>query len=180
LRGSSGGGNALSRQPGVGAASSTYGGNRSNLGGQGAAVLTGDSPELQVEETVLANRRLQDDRGTLLDEVNIDKVLGFGSMGMVYHGRLYDTRVVVKLIEHGTGVPGKEKERGRLARVEACVSRLLLHPNIVTTYDACTGRLQPGHLASKLGRGGSRAGRGGAGGRQRFMTVMVQELCELG
>lgn len=91
-------------------------------------------------------------------------------------------QVVIKLIEHGTGVLGKEKERGRLARVEACVSRMLLHPNIVLTYDACTGRLQPGRLAAKLGRGGGGMGgssRGG-GGRQRFMTVMVQEFCELG
>lgn len=29
----------------------------------------------------------------LLTQIHIDKVLGFGSMGMVYHGRLYDTRV---------------------------------------------------------------------------------------
>nr|BCL66083.1 protein tyrosine kinase [Volvox africanus] len=144
----------------------------------GAALSGGDTVELEVEEAVLANRRIQDDRGVLLEEVAIDKVLGFGSMGMVYHGRLYDTKVVVKLIEHGTGVLGKEKERGRLARVEACVSRMLLHPNIVLTYDACTGNLQPGRLAAKLGRGGG--GGGARGGRQRFMTVMVQEFCELG
>nr|BCL66152.1 protein tyrosine kinase [Volvox reticuliferus] len=144
----------------------------------GAALSGGEAVELEVEEAVLANRRMQDDRGVLLDEVAIDKVLGFGSMGMVYHGRLYDTKVVVKLIEHGTGVLGKEKERGRLARVEACVSRMLLHPNIVLTYDACTGNLQPGRLAAKLGRGG--CGVGTRGGRQRFMTVMVQEFCELG
>jgi hypothetical protein len=86
--------------------------------------------------------------------------------------------VVVKLIEHGTGVLGKEKERGRLARVEAAVSRLLLHPNCVTTYDAATGPLHAGGLAAKLGRGG--AGGGGRGGRPRLMTVMVQELCEHG
>ncbi|GLI62921.1 protein tyrosine kinase [Volvox africanus] len=144
----------------------------------GAALSGGDTVELEVEEAVLANRRMQDDRGVLLEEIAIDKVLGFGSMGMVYHGRLYDTKVVVKLIEHGTGVLGKEKERGRLARVEACVSRMLLHPNIVLTYDACTGSLQPGRLAAKLGRGGG--GVGARGGRQRFMTVMVQEFCELG
>nr|ADI46886.1 PKY1f [Volvox carteri f. nagariensis] len=148
-----------------------------------AALTGGDGVEQAVEEAVLANRRMQDDRGVLLEEVNIDNVLGFGSMGMVYYGRLYDTKVVVKLIEHGTGLLGKEKERGRLARVEACVSRMLLHPNIVLTYDACTGNLKPGRLAAKLGRGGGGGGGGGGGARgarQRFMTVMVQEFCELG
>ncbi|GLC41007.1 hypothetical protein PLESTB_000952900 [Pleodorina starrii] len=149
----------------------------------GAVLSGGEVVEAEVEESVLANRRVQDERGVLLEEIHIDKVLGFGSMGMVYHGRLYDTKVVVKLIEHGTGVLGKEKERGRLARVEACLSRMLLHPNVVLTYDACTGSLQPGRLAAKLSRRGGGGGMGGGGrggGRQRFMTVMVQEFCELG
>lgn len=92
-------------------------------------------------------------------------------------------QVVVKLIEHGAGVLGKEKERGRLARVEACLSRMLLHPNIVLTYDACTGNVVAGRWA-KMGGGGGRGGGGGSlggrGRRQRCMTVMVQEFCELG
>ncbi len=90
-------------------------------------------------------------------------------------------QVVVKLIEHGAGVLGKEKERGRLARVEACLSRMLLHPNIVLTYDACTGNMAAGRLA-KMGAGGRGGGGylGGRGRRQRCMTVMVQEFCELG
>lgn len=41
--------------------------------------------------------------------MNIDKILGFGSMGIVYFGQLFDTKVVIKLIEHGTGVLGKEQ-----------------------------------------------------------------------
>lgn len=87
---------------------------------------------------IVRHRRALDEQAILLEEIHIDKILGFGSMGMVYFGRLYDVKVVVKLIEHGTGVLGKEKERGRLARIEASVSRMLNHPNIVTTYDCCT------------------------------------------
>lgn len=44
-------------------------------------------------------------------QVNIDKILGFGSMGIVYFGQLFDTKVIIKLIEHGTGVLGKEQVR---------------------------------------------------------------------
>jgi hypothetical protein len=50
--------------------------------------------------------------------MQIEKVLGFGSMGMVYFARMWDHKVVVKLIEHGAGILGKEQNRGRLARVE--------------------------------------------------------------
>ena len=39
-------------------------------------------------------------------------------MGMVYFARMWDHRVVVKLIEHGNGLLGKEQHRGRLARIE--------------------------------------------------------------
>ena len=39
-------------------------------------------------------------------------------MGMVYFARMWDHKVVVKLIEHGAGLLGKEQNRGRLARVE--------------------------------------------------------------
>ena len=68
---------------------------QSNLGGGagGGGMSGGDTVEAEVEEAVLANRRLQDERAVLMDEINIDKILGFGSMGMVYHGRLYDTKV---------------------------------------------------------------------------------------
>lgn len=51
-------------------------------------------------------------------QVKIDKILGFGSMGMVYFGFLWDYKVVVKMIEHGQGVLGKEQNRGKLARAE--------------------------------------------------------------
>lgn len=51
-------------------------------------------------------------------QVHVDKVLGFGSMGVVYFGMLWGVRVVVKMIEHGAGVLGKAQHRGRLARTE--------------------------------------------------------------
>lgn len=50
--------------------------------------------------------------------MKIEKVLGFGSQGMVYFGRMWDHKVVVKLIEHGAGLLGKEQNRGKLARIE--------------------------------------------------------------
>lgn len=105
-------------------------------------------------------------------QVAVNKVLGFGSMGMVYFGVLWDmkvgvvghkrwlkaahaawctsgshtlpvpstalllleqllwsaklrvlaawTQVVVKMIEHGAGLLGKEQHRGKLARTEVC------------------------------------------------------------
>lgn len=58
--------------------------------------------------------------------MNIEKILGFGSMGMVYFARMWDHKVVVKLIEHGAGLLGKEQNRGRLARVE-----------VRTRHDSC-------------------------------------------
>ncbi|MEW5303808.1 MAG: hypothetical protein WDW36_006463 [Sanguina aurantia] len=135
--------------------------------------------EAEIEDCIIANRRLLDERRVLLDEVNIDKILGFGSMGIVYFGQLFDTKVVIKLIEHGTGVLGKEQNRGRLARVEAVISRLLLHPNIVTTYDCCTGPINSSRLANLAV--GKKQGHGrNAAGRERCMTVIVQEYCVLG
>lgn len=85
--------------------------------------------------------------------------------------------VVVKLIEHGTGLLGKEQNRGRLARVEAAVSRMLIHPNVVITYDCCTGPMDTlGRLsaAAPTSRGAVRSN------KPKVMTVMVQEYCEGG
>lgn len=71
------------------------------------------------------------------------------------------------------------QNRGRLARVEAVISRLLLHPNIVTTYDCCTGPINSSRLANLAV--GKKQGHGrNAAGRERCMTVIVQEFCVLG
>jgi serine/threonine protein kinase len=60
---------------------------------------------------------------------------------------------------------------------------MLLHPNVVVTYDCCTGTMDAQRLAklsSAAGPGGNRGGGGTARGRQRNMTVMVQEYCDGG
>ncbi|GAX81008.1 hypothetical protein CEUSTIGMA_g8443.t1 [Chlamydomonas eustigma] len=144
--------------------------------------MNADSTSAELEGSILVNRRVLDERCALMEEMNIEKVLGFGSMGMVYFAKLWDHKVVVKLIEHGAGILGKEQNRGRLARVESIVSRMLLHPNVVVTYDCCTGVMDAQRLAklsTAAGPGGNRGG-GSARGRQRNMTVMVQEYCDGG
>ncbi|GFH10131.1 protein kinase domain-containing protein, partial [Haematococcus lacustris] len=138
-----------------------------------------DSLECDLEDAVIGNRRRLDAQKTLLEEIKIDKVLGFGSMGVVYFGMLWDARVVVKTIEHSTGVLGKQQNRSKLARSEAAVSRLLLHPNIVLTYECSTGNLD----ASKLkvsGLPGKQQPLNARPGRMKMMTLMVQEFCEMG
>ncbi len=114
-------------------------------------------------------------------QISIENILGFGSMGMVYHGRIWDHHVVVKMIEHGNGLLGKQQLRKTLARVEATVSRMLRHPNIVTTFDCCTGVVGPQQLLSPealaRGQGGGGGGGGKGGVRERVMTVIVQVRC---
>ena len=155
----------------------------------------------ELEESILNHRRQLDEKCALLEEISIDKILGFGSMGMVYFAKMWDHQgerererfkpysyltsapvpflvaaVVVKLIEHGTGLLGKEQNRGRLARVEAAVSRMLIHPNVVVTYDCCTGPMDTQRLsaATPISRGAGRSN------KPKVMTVMVQEFCEGG
>ena len=58
---------------------------------------------------------------------------------------------------------------------------MLLHPNVVVTYDCCTGAMDAQKL-SKISSAAGPGNRGGAAGkaRQRNMTVMVQEFCDGG
>lgn len=57
---------------------------------------------------------------------------------------------------------------------------MLLHPNVVVTYDCCTGAMDAQRLA-KISSGAGPGSRGGGGrSRQRNMTVMVQEFCDGG
>ena len=64
---------------------------------------------------------------------------------------------------------------GLLGNSQSIVSRMLLHPNVVVTYDCCTGAMDAQKLA-KISSAAGPGSRGGAGGRarQRNMTVMVQ------
>ena len=65
--------------------------------------------------------------------------------------------------------------------LQSIVSRMLLHPNIVVTYDCCTGVMDAKRLAKISTAAGPAGSRGGGGkARQRNMTVMVQEYCDGG
>ena len=77
------------------------------------------------------------------------------------------------MIEHGSGLMKREKDRGRLARLEAAVCKLLVHPNIVATYAFHTG-LVP---MSKLAIGGRKDRQAGA---TKMVTLLVQEFCSRG
>lgn len=55
---------------------------------------------------------------------------------------------------------------------------MMLHPNVVVTYDCCTGLVDAKRLSKVAAAGPGRTARGA--GRTRKMTVMVQEYCEGG
>lgn len=55
---------------------------------------------------------------------------------------------------------------------------MLIHPNVLITYDVCTGAMDAARLSKVSGAPGRTMG--GAKGRQRQMTIMVQEFCEMG
>jgi hypothetical protein len=56
---------------------------------------------------------------------------------------------------------------------------MMLHPNVVVTYDCCTGLVDAKRL-SKVATAGPGRSMARGGGRTRKMTVMVQEYCEGG
>lgn len=56
----------------------------------------------------------------------------------------------------------------------------MIHPNIVITYDCCTGPLDKQSLVGKPGASGNRGSSTGKAGKPRNMTVIVQEYCEGG
>lgn len=67
----------------------------------------------------------------LLDNLQVGKLLGFGSFGRVYQAVWNGADVAIKIIVHRQGFDRKIEE-------EAELSLSLRHPNVVSTYHHIT------------------------------------------